>query len=58
MENYKEPFKPVRRPGYAYVPVQRMEKVYSPGKAIRVGTIFPELNIPIDEYERGLYNGK
>ena len=47
-----------RRPGYAYVPNQRMEKVYSPNKAMRVGTIFPELNIPMEEYERGLFNGK
>ncbi|MGN1422781.1 MAG: spore coat associated protein CotJA [Oscillospiraceae bacterium] len=58
MEAYKEPLKPSRQPGYSYVPVQRMEKVYSPGKALKAGTIFPELNITIDEYERGLYNGK
>lgn len=44
--------------GYAFVPVQKMEKVYSPNKALRAGTIFPELNITIDEYERGLFNGK
>lgn len=44
--------------GYAYVPWQRMEKVYPPNKALCVGTIFPELNITIDEYERGLWNGK
>ena len=44
--------------GYAFVPVQRLGKVYSPNKAMRVGTIFPELNITIDEYERGLFNGK
>lgn len=50
--------RPERRPGYSYVPFQRMEKVYSPNKAIKVGTIFPELNIPIEEYERGLFNGK
>lgn len=47
-----------KRPGYTYVPVQRMEKVYAPNKAMRAGTIFPELNITIDEYERGLFNGK
>lgn len=46
------------RVGYSYVPVQRMDKVYSPSKALTVGTIFPELNITIDEYERGLFNGK
>ena len=47
-----------KRPGYAFVPRQRMEKGYSPSKAIKVGTIFPELNITLEEYERGLYNGK
>ncbi len=44
--------------GYAFVTMQRMEKVYSPNKAMRAGTIFPELNITIDEYERGVFNGK
>lgn len=48
----------LKKPGYAYVPGQRMEKVYSPNKALKAGTIFPELNITIDEYERGLFNGK
>lgn len=47
-----------RRVGYAYVPNQRMEKLYSPSKAMRVGTVFPELDITMDEYERGLFNGK
>lgn len=45
-------------PGYAYVPIQHLDKVYSPNMALKEGTIFPELNITIDEYERGLYNGK
>lgn len=44
--------------GYAYVPWQRMEKVYPPNKALNAGTIFPELNITLEEYERGLFNGK
>lgn len=46
------------RPGYAYVPFQRLGKVYPPQRALMEGTIFPELNITIGEYERGLYNGK
>lgn len=46
------------RTGYAYVPVQKLDKVYSPNKALKAGTIFPELDLTIDEYERGLYNGK
>lgn len=48
-----------RRLGYSYVPFQKeIGKVYSPQKAMAVGTIFPELNITIGEYERGLYDGK
>lgn len=46
------------RSGYAYVPVQHLDKVYSPNVALKAGTIFPELNITIEEYERGLWNGK
>lgn len=46
------------KPGYAYVPPQRMDKVYPPNKALQAGTIFPELNITMDDYERGLCNGK
>ena len=44
--------------GYAYVPPPRMDKEYPTNKALQAGTIFPELNITMDEYERGLYNGK
>ncbi|MBQ8195340.1 MAG: spore coat associated protein CotJA [Oscillospiraceae bacterium] len=55
---YESKMHPVMREGYAYVPVQKMDKVYSPNNALKAGTIFPELNITIDEYERGLYNGK
>ncbi len=55
---YESKSKPVKRVGYAYVPVQKMDKVYSPNTALKAGTIFPELNITIEEYERGLYNGK
>ena len=47
-----------KRVGYSYVPVQIMDKVYSPSKALCAGTIFPELDITIEEYERGLFNGK
>ncbi|MCM1334381.1 MAG: spore coat associated protein CotJA [Bacteroides sp.] len=46
------------RVGYAYVPVQRIGKVYSPSAALQNGTVFPELNITIEEYERGIWNGK
>jgi len=47
------------RLGYSYVPFQKgIGKVFSPQKALICGTIFPELNITIGEYERGLYDGK
>lgn len=58
MDMHNESHAAVKRVGYAYVPVQRLEKVYSPCKALKAGTIFPELDITIEEYERGLYNGK
>lgn len=48
----------MKRVGYAYVPFQYLDKVYSPDKALWRGTIFPELDISINEYERGLYDGK
>lgn len=45
--------------GYSFVSMQKgVGKVYCPQKALSVGTIFPELNITINEYERGLFNGK
>lgn len=47
-----------RRVGYAYVPVQKLNKLYTPCKALAQGTIFPELDITLDEYQRGIYCGK
>lgn len=47
-----------QRVGYAYVPVQQLGKVYPPSTALQQGTVFPELNIGIEEYERGIWNGK
>ena len=49
--------KPMKRTGYAYIPFQHMGKLYSPETAMAAGTVFPELNLTIEEYERGLYNG-
>ena len=58
MDNMVDPDAKYRRIGYAYVPVQRIGKVYPPSKALQQGTVFPELDIGIDEYLRGLWNGK
>ncbi len=44
--------------GYGYVPFQQLGKLYSPEAALKNGTVFPELNLTIEEYERGLYNGR
>ena len=46
------------RVGYAYVKPQRLGKVYPPRKALMEGTIFPELNIGINEYTRGIRHEK
>lgn len=36
--------------GYGYVPVQEMEEIYDSAKALSQGTVFPELDLNIDEY--------
>ena len=36
--------------GYAYVPVQTIADIYDVSCALNEGTIFPELNLTIDEY--------
>lgn len=46
-----------KKTGYAYAPFQQLGKLYDPETAMRAGTVFPELNITLDKYERGLYNG-
>lgn len=58
MNVIRMPDVPFEHVGYAYVPVQRIGKVYPPSKALQQGTVFPELDIGIEEYERGLWNGK
>lgn len=46
------------RVGYAFVLNQQLCKVYQPKKALMEGTIFPELNITMAEYTRGINDGK
>ena len=36
--------------GYAYVPIQILSNLYDVSTALTQGTIFPELNLTIDEY--------
>lgn len=43
--------------GYAYVPVQMLTDTYDPAQALENGTVFPQLNIPLGSYERGMNMG-
>ena len=45
--------KGIMRVGYSYVPYQNMGKLYPVDKALTRRTKFPELDITIEEYERG-----
>lgn len=38
------------RVGYAFVPIQSFEEMYSPEEALANGTAFPELNLPMSVY--------
>ena len=43
---------PIPKVGYAFVPMQVIGESYSPAKALVRGTIFPELDITMEEYGR------
>ena len=36
--------------GYAYVPIQRWRMLYTPEDALRAGTLFEELYLPMEVY--------
>ena len=38
--------------GYAYVPIQYLNEINSACEGLKNGTLFPELNLSIDEYGR------
>ena len=38
------------RVGYAFVPIQKFDKIYTPEEALERGTLFPELDLPISVY--------
>ena len=45
------PFMPENpRLGFAYVPFQKFENMYSMKDGLKQGTIFKELNIPFEQY--------
>lgn len=43
------------RLAHAYVPFQYYSRNYSPGEALRRGTLYPELYMPYRPGERGYY---
>ena len=44
--------------GYAYVPPQRNFNTYTPEEALENGTLFPELDLDMCEYLRGVKEDK
>lgn len=44
------PFTPCGCVGYGYVPKQSLSCIYDVSSALRQGTVFPELDLTIDEY--------
>lgn len=36
--------------GYAFVPIQEFSEIYDTSKALNEGTVFPELNLTVNEY--------
>ena len=45
------------RVGYSYVPIQRLGEVYSCEEALKNGTLFPELNLPLGVYGKKALGG-
>ena len=43
---------PMPKVGYAFVPMQVMDETYLPAKALMQGTLFPVLDISMEEYGR------
>ena len=43
---------------YAFVPPQTIFNTYTPEAALEYGTLFPELNLPMCEYLRGVKEDK
>ncbi|MBQ7976047.1 MAG: spore coat associated protein CotJA [Clostridia bacterium] len=44
--------------GYGYVPIQTLGETYAPAKALMQGTIFPELDLTIEEYGKVCKEGR
>ena len=46
------------RVGYSYVPIQKFGEVYTYEDALKNGTLFPELNLPLGVYGKKALGGK
>lgn len=44
--------------GYAWVPIQKFGQIYSYEDALKRGTLFPELDLPLGEYGKKAFGGK
>ena len=44
--------------GYGWVPMQQLGTVYSYEDALKYGTLFPELNLPLGVYGKKAFGGK
>ena len=43
--------------GYLYVPYQKLKSVYSNEEALKKGTLFPELDLPLGVYGKKAFSG-
>lgn len=46
-----------KRLGYAWVPIQEFGEVYNYEDALKCGTLFPELNLPLGVYGKKAFGG-
>lgn len=56
--DYTENFGCNLRVGYSYVPIQKFGEVYTYSDALKNGTLFPELNLPLGVYGKKALGGK
>ena len=46
------------RVGYGWVPIQKFGSVYNYEDALKNGTLFPELHLPLGVYGKKAFGGK
>jgi len=57
MENSDYKKECTQKVGYACVPIQKFGSVYSYEDALKYGTLFPELNLPLGVYGKKAFGG-